>query len=169
MILATPLNDGHVTDGQGTASVPCAAIARSTAGKGEGAPRRARRQRRCASEQPCPPHHQPRGSMARPPCPTGLPMTLRECYRTDHHKQRIKATINVIASLRSGVACMGITMSRPTIEDRGRINHRGQRSVATSLTSRQTVLNDPGGTPCRVPRSRGHMLVYGRIRDGPEP
>ncbi len=28
------------------------------------------------------------------------------CYRTDHHKQRIKATINVIASLRSGVATM---------------------------------------------------------------
>ena len=40
------------------------------------------------------------------PCPTGLHMTLRGCYRTNHHKQRIKATINVIASLRSGVATM---------------------------------------------------------------
>ena len=34
-------------------------------------------------------------------------MTLRGYYRTDHQQQRIKATINVIASLRSGVATMG--------------------------------------------------------------
>ncbi len=33
-------------------------------------------------------------------------MTLRGCYRTDHKRQRSKATINVIASLRSGVATM---------------------------------------------------------------
>ena len=40
------------------------------------------------------------------PCPTGLHMTLRGGYRTDQNKKRIKATINVIASLRSGVVAM---------------------------------------------------------------
>ena len=78
------------------------------------------------------------------------PARLPRPATANHIRQ---AGVNVIASLRSGVACMGITMSRPTIEDRGRINHRGQRSVATSLTSRQTVVNDPGGrlAACRDP------------------
>ena len=44
--------------------------------------------------------------VAAAPCATGFHMTLRGCYRTDHQKQRIKTTINVIASFRSGAATM---------------------------------------------------------------
>ena len=40
------------------------------------------------------------------PCPTVLHITLRMRYRRDHKHERIKANIDVIASLRSGVATM---------------------------------------------------------------
>ena len=40
------------------------------------------------------------------PCPTVLHMTLRMRYRRHHKQERKQANINVIASLRSGVATM---------------------------------------------------------------